>query len=476
MDSKELVELFLKFEDEYDMFHIKINNVYIWHYLRFFVYGELTKLFGIYDEKIRYGYKSDNHKMSLKECWLKNITCNQFFVHKRDVLILPHQRKYKDGDRYYKCIYTHLLDEYLINSHYVLDEKSTGNEYVAQKSRNVVYSDIPLFCKIRRLKFSAESVSKDEINTQIFESIEKYFDINIGLEFKKRLFKHINNCINTRKKIICYYDYMLKKIKPKIILILVSYEFGRMVLCEVAKKRNIPVVEIQHGAMGPGAIQYNFYKKMNLSSFPDYIFTFGQYEKEDTRFPIKKEKIIPVGYPELEKNYNLYKKKKTTRKTVVFISQGLIEIAAYASIVADKLDAEKYHIIFKLHPKEYYDWKLTMGKYLHHSNIEVVGNYEYTIYEFLSQADWIIGNYSTVLYEAQMFDVKVAVLKFGQYQIVEYLYENGYAVLVDSPEQLVKVIEKDTFQPNKTISLFEKNSLQKMQESINDIIEQYSKR
>ena len=52
------------------------------------------------------------------------------------------------------------------------------------------------------------------------------------------------------------------------------------------------------------------------------------------------------------------------------------------------------------------------------------------------------------------------------YQVVRFLYQNGYAILVDSPEQLIKEIEEDAFQPNRKVSLYEK-----MQENINKIIE-----
>ena len=63
------------------------------------------------------------------------------------------------------------------------------------------------------------------------------------------------------------------------------------------------------------------------------------------------------------------------------------------------------------------------------------------MYIFFHIVDWVVGNYSTVLIEAQMFDVKVAILKFDFYKVVSFLYQNGYAILVDSPEQLIKEIE-----------------------------------
>ena len=472
MNLKEFLELFLKFENDCDMFRVRVNHVNIWHYIRLPIYEELIKVFGLCDAGVKAVPKKATYPMTLERYWREKVTCNQFFAQKRDVLIFSHPRKYKDDGKYYKCIYTHLLDKSLDNSHYVLDRRNMENNFMLQRSSNILYCDMGNYLKMKRIKFSHESVLRSDVDNKIIAPIQNYFHIDINWRLGKVWLEMINSYLNQRKNWISYYSYMLGKINPKIILLVVSYDYDKMFLCEVASKRNIPVVELQHGAMGCSALQYNFYKKMNLPSFPDYIFTFGQFEKETTRFPLSKDRIIPVGFPELEDSYHKYKKRKNCKKTVVFISQGFKEIAEYANIVAKKLDKHKYHIIFQLHPKEYDNWESTLGKYLCHSNIEVTGSFGNTIHETLARADWVIGNYSTVLYEAQMFDTKVVILKFGLYQIVEYLYANKYALLVDSPEQLVKEIEEDTFKPDKSITIFEKNSLEKMQKEIIKIIRQ----
>ena len=102
---------------------------------------------------------------------------------------------------------------------------------------------------------------------------------------------------------------------------------------------------------------------MHLNSFLAYIFTFGQFEKEQVRFPILKFHIIPTGYPELDKNIINIKKKKGNKKVILFISQTLIEIAEFVNEVAREIDADKYQIVFQLHPFAYSYWKSTIGEY-----------------------------------------------------------------------------------------------------------------
>lgn len=471
----EFINNFLKFEEIFKMFEVKINNVSIWHYLRSIIYNALIEMEG-YQATVCKNIQNKKSNNSLDYLWKKYISCNQFLAHKREILIISHGRKYKDNSKYYKCPYTYLLDQYLSNSHYILDGRTPDGNYELQRSHNILYYDIEKFNKIKHIQISKEPISKLEIDSKVINPIETYFERNIGLEVKKKWANDIYGFINTRGYYIYYYRYMLNKIKPKIILIAYAYGFDRMVLCEVAHKMHIPVVELQHGTISPEAVEYNFYKKMHLKSFPDYIFTFGQYEKKSIQFPIPKSHIIPTGYPVLENTYKKYKKikEKKSKINILFISQTMIEIAKFANVVAQKLDVDKYQIIFQLHPFEYSCWKSTIGKYLIHPNIKVIGSYNHMVYESLKHADWVVGNYSTVLSEAQMFNVKVAVLKLDMYRAARFLYQNGYAILVESPEQLIKEIEEDTFQPNKKISLFEKNSLHKMQVNINKIIESKS--
>lgn len=469
MEPKEFLESFLEFENENEMFTIRLNNVYIWHYIRRNIYFELIKILGISNERMEMSKKNSHAKFIWRDVLRNLIICNQFLAYHRDILIIPHERKYKEG-KYYKCIYTSLIDENLSNSHYVLDKKSMESVYAIQKSHNILHFDMESFIRWKRIKIPYEVVSKMKFDRLVIEPIENYYKINFDLKYKRKLFDLVNSCLNNRKYLIKYYDYMLQKIVPQIILMVVSYDFDRMVLCEVAKKRKIPVVELQHGAIGCMHIAYQFYKEMKLPGFPDYIFTFGQFDKNKTRFPVNKDKVIPVGFPELEKNYDRLKENRKTKKVILFISQGVEEIAKYANLAAQKLDAKKYQVIFKLHPCEYYDWQEKLGQYLKCPHLEVVGSYEHTVHEFLAKADWVIGNYSTVLYEAQMFDAKVMVLKFGLFVNVEDLYKYGYALLIESPEQMIQEIKENSFIPNKEVSVFEKNSLDKIEKNINEII------
>jgi len=81
--------------------------------------------------------------------------------------------------------------------------------------------------------------------------------------------KTIYNAVLNFKYRIEYYSKVIKRIKPKLILEVVSYSESRYAVNHIASKFNIPTVELQHGTMGKYHIAYNFKKKINLSTFPD---------------------------------------------------------------------------------------------------------------------------------------------------------------------------------------------------------------
>ena len=166
MEPKEFLESFLEFENENEMFTIRLKNVYIWHYSRRNIYFELIKILGISNERMEMSKKNSHTKFIWRDVLRNLIICNQFLAYHRDILIIPHERKYKEG-KYYKCIYTSLIDENLSNSHYVLDKKSMESVYAIQKSHNILHFDMESFIRWKRIKIPYEVVSKMKFRFEV---------------------------------------------------------------------------------------------------------------------------------------------------------------------------------------------------------------------------------------------------------------------------------------------------------------------
>lgn len=474
-EDRAFIDVFLEFESTYNMFEVKINTVKIWHYIRFNIYYNLLSYLGISKIALSVSSVSDEYKKGFQDYFRENILCNQKLATHRDILIIPHERKYRIDERHYKCIYTDLIDRNIKQSHYILDKKSVFDEYTPQKSRNIIYAKTDRFEKRENINNPYQKCKVTDFEAKIIKPMEEFFHITFPREMKIKWKTVLDDYLYRRRYLLSYYTYMLNRIKPKIILLVVSHSFDRMILCETAQKKNIPVVELMHGTIGKDMVHYCFHEKMQLSSFPDFLFTFGKKECIE-RLPISGKRVIPVGFPELEsyaKNKGSHHHKK---RNILFISQGQAEIAQTARKLADCIDLDKYSIIYKLHPKEYGDWQRELGQYLMHRGITVVGDYNHTVYEYLAAADWVVGSYSTVLYEATAFDIRIAILKTSLYSSVEKLYKNSHAVLVEGVRELKEVIEENAEMNNPTDEFFEMNSLDNIQRNINRIIKYYDRK
>lgn len=468
MELEELFDKFLQFEYKSNMFEKSVEGIYYWKYVRFSVENDLRNYFDIYTDDAIVKYKPKEYKYSWREKVKISILKNTDFWRKRDILIIPHERKYEWEDGSARCIYTDSIDKKLKRSHYILDKKSPNGYYKKLKSKSVIYMDIESQFKITNEKpivFTKQKFEEDIINP-----IETCFGIKVSLKDKNKWITQINASLNRRQRYEMYYENVLDIISPKLIIVVVGYDFDRMILCEVAKRRKIPVVELQHGKVSGYHVAYNYYSAYKNIDFPDYFFCYGDMEKESVRFPIAKENILPVGFPELEKESNIAVEKDDKVK-IMFVSQLNPVIAEYAIALDRALASEQYEIIFKLHPKEYDDYHERYGKMFLDSNIHVVGNYKETVHQLLQKMDWVIGIGSTVLVEATMFDVKIVVLREGLYETMKDLYEEGYALLADSPNMLVEAIKENSFQPQKDNNKFyKKNSTENMLMAIEEII------
>ena len=174
---------------------------------------------------------------------------------------------------------------------------------------------------------------------------------------------------------------------------------------------------------------------------------YGNFWKENTRLPIKKERIIVTGFPYFEKKINSIKvshNKKSERKKILFISQLVVgsKISKFAKDFSELVDLKKYEIIYKLHPSEYNIWKEEYP-WLLSDNIQVIDNNSRDIYSFLKDAYCQVGCFSTAIFEGLGLGVKAYVVDAYGVEYLEDLYENkeGFVSLVKRPSDILKDLE-----------------------------------
>lgn len=103
-DEKEFIDYFLKFEKDNNMFEKKIKNIKIWPYIRFNIYSSMLAILNIDNSLMKSDILQGEYKKGIKEKLKEKVFCNQNLIVHRDVLIVPHERKYKSSEGYYRCI------------------------------------------------------------------------------------------------------------------------------------------------------------------------------------------------------------------------------------------------------------------------------------------------------------------------------------------------------------------------------------
>lgn len=467
-----LFEKFIEIEDKYNFFEIKINNIKIWQYIRFSCCARiLEELTGVRttNKENRKRIICQNKK-NIDE-WFKR---NEFLLRKKTLLIINHPRRVKDG-KIYKCFVTDAFLKNIKNSYYVFEDSYDGKHYLPVSTKNIKYRNINGLQNWISYNDRNDGEKIKVVVKRIITCFEKELSIQFDTKLNKYVFELTNNTLRMVFYGRIYAKIILRLIRPKAVLIAVHYNVYNQALIEVAKGMGIPTIELQHGRIGESHAAYNFKNIRNIETFPDYVFVYGDYEKEIPRYPIVKKQIFATGYPELEQKAEYYKKikKENKRKVVTFISSptdGNI-ISKYAIEFAKHTKEKDFKIIYKLHPSEYSTWKehyLGLTQY----KISIVSNNLHDIYYYLGHSDYVIGISSTVLFEAMMFDINIIILREQDYIKCKAIYENNCANLVSSVKELIDVIEKNDMN---TLShnvdfYFERDSVQKMKNAINTIL------
>jgi len=478
--TEDLMEKFLSFEFDNNLFNSKVFKTKFWHLIRFGIFNQIQET----HFEVGQAHTNLENTSKIKKVLLKFKQVNHFILNnplfsfkQKDILILNHVRRVKE-DTHYTCLYTDLLIDHLEYSNVVLEEPLLEKHMKPPKHDRILYTDyINFIVAIRKRLFRKKLTLEDK-------GMIKDLTINLNNTFDTN-FKFINfealiyNEVISFKYRVKYYKKILRRIKPKVIIEVVSYSTSRFVINHVAKELNIPTIELQHGTMGKYHLAYNFKVKMNLFTFPDYVFTFGQFWKDNTRFPIYDENIKVIGWPFFEKkvDYYLYKKKQNYKqKNILFISQGTIGAKLSMEAVAlRKLISNEYKITYKLHPGEYVRWKKEYP-WLLNSEVEVIDHNNNDMHYYFANADIQVGVYSTALFEGIAYNLPTFIFPLFGHVYLENLIRNGIVKSVSSSENLYEFISEIGYEDaDKNINIKEylwcNNSLDKMVKEISSIIE-----
>lgn len=480
-NEKTDIEKFNEIEKKYRLYTEKLENIDFWMYSRFEIWLYILSLCGKNTGQLHSSPKSAKDKLKTGILLLKNILFGKRIRKgKKDLLILNHERKVKNGD-IYECKYTECISR-MYNNCYVFERPHNMGHLTPNNNRNLIYLDSIAvkgnlgYYRTKYFQKNKYKKLKGELREKLampVKEMERQFGVAPDLEHIIRL--------AARKLLICKskrgsYEKIFQKISPKLIIEVVHYNMDCMIINEIARRKGIRTVELQHGSIHASHGAYHYDSDKPLNQLPDEIWLFSEYWKRSIRFPIGDDCLVPVGFPYFEEHVQECKKryqKDQNRKTIVFISQWTIgeQMSSFAVEFAKLCADENIRILYKLHPGETAGWKEKYQELADCAQIEVIDSRDIDLYQLFAQSDIQAGVYSTAIFEGLGFGLGTYICDLPYADEMKNLYENGYAKLVRRPEDLKAAVLGGSDTDMQGHRFWKEDSLKVMTERIDRILQ-----
>ena len=283
-------------------------------------------------------------------------------------------------------------------------------------SRHHVPMHIPLWSKTFWDLFSHQITGRKNFtleSEELLQQIIEYIGTTANIDTAK-LTKDIVDFITVFVSIKYFLYGILKRIKPRAVLIRCGYGRFPMALSQACRELRIPAIELQHGIITSYLPAYRrATPTTNKDCIPEYLLAQGEIYAELVRNGnlFDKDKVISTGYPYLQKTLKEKKQDPQLKETfsafphtILFTSQWIVadEIQDFIVTVADQLEEQHLNvgILFKPHP---YDTK-NYSKLKKYKHIVLIDKYEDT-FKLFTIADIHSTVYSTSGLEAMAFSI-----------------------------------------------------------------------
>lgn len=179
-----------------------------------------------------------------------------------------------------------------------------------------------------------------------------------------------------------------------------------------------------------------------LEYFPDKLLLWDDYWKLMADFPLPDSKIGIYPFKFLQKKKKNYKKVQKIEDQILVISQGVIGDRIAKKILRQIESLKDFKIIFKLHPGEADRWTTYqfLPKLKNYPNVEIVDDFNKDIYYYFAQSKYVLGVFSTAVFEALEFNCEIILLDLPGIEYMEDFLKNDKAALVTGDENITDFI------------------------------------
>jgi len=348
-----------------------------------------------------------------------------------DAVVVPFRRRVVGTEPYSDAIIARLAEarKSIRVIDFVSEESATNELQLEELKRSFASSEtttsVPIARKfIRRARVNAWQKIIGEFQTEFGVTLEK---------FQKYPEWIVRRTVAERNG----FAKLFRNLGAKDLFIVNAYSEPSIVLG--AHKAGMQVHEIQHGFISRFHPAYSFGAKNapKIHSAPDTILTWGTYWGSDV--PLAKgTKLRVTGPTTAFSDYrNLALAENRIReKQVLFTSQGAIAAELFNAALKTARLLPDHNIIYRLHPNEALeDFEAKLEGQVMPANFSL-SHRDPIFLDLVSQSEFLIGAFSTTIFEGLALGCKALVLPLPGFENVQPAIDAGDITLITDLENL----------------------------------------
>jgi hypothetical protein len=365
-----------------------------------------------------------------------------------DAVVIPFRRRVAGGEPYSDAILVRLAAEG--KSVRVIDF-----DFDPEK-----YRDDPTLLDLGRLRAQYTERFTEQVNKNLritsrepaenrWTKIITAFEAEFGVELDK-FSKYPKYLV--RRTLIDQLGFgeLFKQLGAKELYIVNAYSEPSLVLA--GKRAGLTVTEIQHGFISKFHPAYSYpggLFKAKVDSVAQQIATWGSYWGTDTKLP-RGTKTMVTGptQPFAEYRKQALAVNRIVPGQVLFTSQGAIGAELFRAAVQTARQNPQLTVIYRLHPNESLeDYRELANQLEANHGLHLPTNFSLShrdpiFLDLVSQSEYLIGAFSTTLFEGLALGCKVLVLPLSGYENVLPAIESADLTLISNLESLGEYLSK----------------------------------
>ena len=372
---------------------------------------------------------------------------------KVDAVVIPFRRRVAGGEPYSDAIIDHLRAQG--KSYRVIDFDFSAEAYAAD----------PSVLDLGRLREQFTERFTEQVNKNLritsrenaenrWSALIAAFEarFSVSLEKFQKYPKYL-----VRRILIDQLGFgeLFKNLGAKELYIVNAYSEPSLVLA--AKRAGLETVEIQHGFISKFHPAYSYpaqgllRQRQDIDSVANRIATWGEYwGSQASGITLPKGTETVVTGP--THGFSEYRAKALAENRIVagqmlFTSQGAIGAELFEAAVAVARQLPDSKVIYRLHPNETLEDYGRMGAAIAERSGALPKNFSLShrdpiFLDLVSQSEYLIGAFSTTLFEGLALGCKVLVLPLSGYENVLPAIASGDLTLISNLEELPTYLEQ----------------------------------